>query len=481
MSLTKVTYAMIDGSPLSVLDYGADPTGVADSTAAFVAWASALSNNSEGVIPPGSYKIDTTSGPIGFAANNITITANGALITQYGTNAIAFDLNTTATATETSIKNNVRWFGGRFANSTSGLSGNTNTGIRARGITRGCIAHVFGAEHGNAFIQPEVTDGFYIYDCHGFNNGTHILFGEYQTTNANPQAINITDCGFSIHYTAGISVKSTMSDLNIGSCYFIGNDAIVIETGSSPTYGSFNNQNINIFQNTFEQGTTGNFYIKTVNTNTRTLFNLNIENNNFQTPTTKCIELKSVSGCVIEGNRFVSTEAGLVDIDANCLRITFGYNEYFGFASYAQGLTFACSREQIYFTPSTRFRDVLQLTGWNFSGISTGTGTLDMSTLIGSYWTGDPQIKFCPPKAYCIRIVIEDSGTASDLGFRLAKDVSEDANYSANALLDDVAAGQKQVFEFWVNADDAGDLYYSATASGANTLKVRLLLVGLQY
>lgn len=35
MSLTKVTYSMIDASILNVLDYGADPTGAADSTTAF--------------------------------------------------------------------------------------------------------------------------------------------------------------------------------------------------------------------------------------------------------------------------------------------------------------------------------------------------------------------------------------------------------------------------------------------------------------
>ncbi len=34
MSLTKVSYSMIDGAATNVLDYGADPTGVADSTTA---------------------------------------------------------------------------------------------------------------------------------------------------------------------------------------------------------------------------------------------------------------------------------------------------------------------------------------------------------------------------------------------------------------------------------------------------------------
>lgn len=54
MSLTKVTYSMIKSAPANVLDYGADPTGVADSTAAFVA---AVAANLEVWVPEGQYKV----------------------------------------------------------------------------------------------------------------------------------------------------------------------------------------------------------------------------------------------------------------------------------------------------------------------------------------------------------------------------------------------------------------------------------------
>jgi hypothetical protein len=43
MSLTKATYSMIDGAPVNIRDYGADPTGVADSTAAIQAAIAASS------------------------------------------------------------------------------------------------------------------------------------------------------------------------------------------------------------------------------------------------------------------------------------------------------------------------------------------------------------------------------------------------------------------------------------------------------
>jgi hypothetical protein len=42
MSLTKVTYSMINGAPVNVDDFGADPTGVADSTAALQAMFDSL-------------------------------------------------------------------------------------------------------------------------------------------------------------------------------------------------------------------------------------------------------------------------------------------------------------------------------------------------------------------------------------------------------------------------------------------------------
>ena len=37
MSLTKASYSMITGASQNVLDYGADPTGATDSTAAIAA------------------------------------------------------------------------------------------------------------------------------------------------------------------------------------------------------------------------------------------------------------------------------------------------------------------------------------------------------------------------------------------------------------------------------------------------------------
>lgn len=66
MSLTKVSYSMITGAVVNVLDYGADPTGVADSTAAIqnaINYAATLGPSSVGNVvymPPGEYKTTST-------------------------------------------------------------------------------------------------------------------------------------------------------------------------------------------------------------------------------------------------------------------------------------------------------------------------------------------------------------------------------------------------------------------------------------
>lgn len=67
MSLTKVSYSLINGAPINVLDYGADPTGVSDSTTALQA---AVNAGSVVEFPAGEYLISA----------NINLPASVALI-----------------------------------------------------------------------------------------------------------------------------------------------------------------------------------------------------------------------------------------------------------------------------------------------------------------------------------------------------------------------------------------------------------------
>ena len=58
MALTKATYSMIRGAPVNVLDYGADPTGTVDSTAAIQDAATAAAGNTV-ILPEGTYLVST--------------------------------------------------------------------------------------------------------------------------------------------------------------------------------------------------------------------------------------------------------------------------------------------------------------------------------------------------------------------------------------------------------------------------------------
>jgi parallel beta-helix repeat protein len=61
MSLTKVSYSMIQGAVFNVLDYGADPTGSADSTSAIQAAINAAQNGVSTVyFPAGTYKTSSS-------------------------------------------------------------------------------------------------------------------------------------------------------------------------------------------------------------------------------------------------------------------------------------------------------------------------------------------------------------------------------------------------------------------------------------
>jgi len=82
MSLTKATYSMIQGAPLNVLDFGADPTGVADSTNAFnnaINVLRAATNGGALYVPVGTYLVTSINATnLGFVTNKyVTIFGDG--------------------------------------------------------------------------------------------------------------------------------------------------------------------------------------------------------------------------------------------------------------------------------------------------------------------------------------------------------------------------------------------------------------------
>jgi polygalacturonase len=80
MSLTKVSYSMIDGAVVNVLDYGADPTGAADSTSAIQAAINSFASGRGTVwFPIGTFKVTST---ITVTQNRIHLVGAGSWATQ---------------------------------------------------------------------------------------------------------------------------------------------------------------------------------------------------------------------------------------------------------------------------------------------------------------------------------------------------------------------------------------------------------------
>jgi hypothetical protein len=166
MALTKVSYSMIEGATLNVLDFGADPTGVADSAPAFQAALAAIPSTG-GVItvPDGAaYKLDSTiivtkEVMIDIGSTVITGPASGYMFhftVRYcglrGNGKTVLKLSTpsnpvvSATATATLVGNSIT--------SVTLSSGGSN--YQSRPV---CI--VDGDDGDGAFIRPELTGGSY--------------------------------------------------------------------------------------------------------------------------------------------------------------------------------------------------------------------------------------------------------------------------------------------------------------------------------
>jgi hypothetical protein len=133
MSLTKATYSMIQGVPVSVVDQGADATGVADSSAAFsAALTKAAADDNSVYVPSGTYKLNSgITIPV-----NVVIVFDPAAVVNY----------TAASGYVFTIKNNASMFG----------NGATINATNASWVD--AIFYVNGAEQ--FFVNGTNIDGF---------------------------------------------------------------------------------------------------------------------------------------------------------------------------------------------------------------------------------------------------------------------------------------------------------------------------------
>lgn len=256
MSLTKVSYSMISGAPLSVLDYGAVGDGVANDTSAFAAAVAAAVAQSRALhIPAGQYKI--ASGGVNFAANNLHIfgDGNGTVLNFTGTGPGFHLLGGTA-------GNGV----GEMCVEGLRIIGNANTtyGFYAQGVWRStfrdievreCNTTAFYIRHGvsnvydtlkysinsnytpttiptNGLILADNGTGYYTADCtfinaimEGVSSGIYVLQGSGNTFTGGTSEGNVH----------GIIIDQGCDHNNIVGMWFEANtadDAVVDGTGN---------------------------------------------------------------------------------------------------------------------------------------------------------------------------------------------------------------------------------------------------------
>jgi len=236
MSLTKASYSLITGAPFNVLDYGADPTGVANSSTAFqVAINALVATGKSGRIdiPAGTYKMNS----------GITIDASVCTVVGY---AALLDFSSFAASTGAAITitgASINYFGNPYFNGVnviqglkiqgpgqavagntgvlftgSGLLGSNDYAMRdcevyefASGIVMGDVSYHLLFDHCSVFLCSVAVEGQsftnsgarnVFHRCTIFNNDYGFVL-----QNASSGSTDITDC-----VIAGISLVCILID-----------------------------------------------------------------------------------------------------------------------------------------------------------------------------------------------------------------------------------------------------------------------------
>lgn len=265
MSLTKASFAMINGAYVNVLDYGADPTGVADSASAFTA---AMATGKNVFVPVGTYTTSVTinvgAGQVlkgaGQAKTVITYTGTGNGIYLGGPGVVTLiyncelhDLtllctNRASTVNGVELQNCVYF---SLSNLTIVGSGSPNSATPADRVLYGSGLYL----HDNSIIG-DVTHvscrvwerGYYLKTDAGNQSRwtAAIVFGGQGEVATNMRAIVVGDPTINLYsgvgvafrdlsiqgnFTSGININSGDNTV-IDSCYFEGNANYDVTVGS---------------------------------------------------------------------------------------------------------------------------------------------------------------------------------------------------------------------------------------------------------
>lgn len=231
MSLTKVSYSMISGSPLNVLDYGAIGNGIADDTAALqLAVNAAMSQNKRLYIPKGEYLVSGTitvtngSGAglfmYGDTTSNFLVFPSGSTIKYTGTSTL-FQLNGNASTINAMIKN-ITFKGNASAITAIKINAGWFTTIEE------CVFQEFLGVGAAAVYLTYTTGSFVgvtkIINSEFAGNVTHIYFDKPDTNVLIIDMCSFYDHTFGILNGDGINGIASRN-VNITNCLFESVDA----------------------------------------------------------------------------------------------------------------------------------------------------------------------------------------------------------------------------------------------------------------
>jgi hypothetical protein len=231
MPLTKASFSMVTGSEFNLLDYGADPTGVSDSTNAIQDWLDDLyANNASGYAPQGTYL--TAGNAIQYSASKkFTIrgaSKGGTIFKKYGSTTDPILQFTISSGNYLELNLNLQDFE---------IDGDNISGVNGLDFNAAALVTISRVRAKNCVVGLEGR-GFLVsslYDCDfsGNNYGARFSRG---TGGSQPyaNAININGCRFNgntvwgLYYGQGsglylrgcdIEANGTASDTNTGGVF----------------------------------------------------------------------------------------------------------------------------------------------------------------------------------------------------------------------------------------------------------------------
>jgi hypothetical protein len=244
MSLTKASYSMITGAQVNVLDFGADRTGVSNSTTKFQAAIDSLPANGGTVyVPSGTYLLDTIEFPvqpktvnlIGESMWSVILrmnTAAGPILKKKAVSGVIFGgilANFTIQANALSDRSNLAhqgaflsgWYHSKFINLKYMCSSDSTSVSGSVGIFLNLTGSPY-ASYDNTFEGIEVIGQYGPSRCISFgNNGTTVF--------NNPNVVEVRDSTFYVLPATDVAIHGAdVTRMNVRNCLF---EVMAIGTG----------------------------------------------------------------------------------------------------------------------------------------------------------------------------------------------------------------------------------------------------------